>query len=90
MLAAVTTGIYLGWIAPEIASPQTRLQGFAVWEILVFLLNATLFILIGLQLPVIMDGLDAYSTGELVGYSALVCAAVIAHTLRVASSRCPT
>jgi len=78
VLAAVTTGIYLGWIAPDIASPQTRLQGFAVWEILVFLLNATLFILIGLQLPVITDGLDAYSTGELVGYSALVCAAVIA------------
>jgi monovalent cation/hydrogen antiporter len=78
VLAAVTTGIYLGWIAPEIASPQTRLQGFAVWEILVFLLNATLFILIGLQLPVIADGLDAYSTGELVGYAALVCAAVIA------------
>ena len=78
VLASVTTGIYLGWIAPEIASPQTRLQGFAVWEILVFLLNATLFILIGLQLPVITDGLDAYSTGELVGYSALVCGAVIA------------
>ena len=78
VLASVTTGIYLGWIAPEIASPQTRLQGFAVWEILVFLLNATLFILIGLQLPVITDGLDTYSTGELVGYSALVCVAVIA------------
>jgi CPA1 family monovalent cation:H+ antiporter len=44
---------------------------------LTFLLNASLFILIGLQLPVITDGLDAYSTGELVGYSALVCAAVI-------------
>ena len=53
VLAAVTAGVYLGWLAPELASPQMRLQGFAVWEILVFLLNATLFILIGLQLPVI-------------------------------------
>lgn len=78
VLAAVTTGVYLGWRAPEVASPQTRLQGFAVWEILTFLLNASLFILIGLQLPVITDGLDAYSTGELIGYSALVCAVVIA------------
>jgi CPA1 family monovalent cation:H+ antiporter len=77
VLAAVTTGLYLGWRAPEVASPQTRLQGFAVWEILVFLLNATLFILVGLQLPVITNGLDAYTTGELVGYSALVCATVI-------------
>jgi len=77
VLAAVTAGVYLGWRAPELVTPQTRLQGFAVWEILVFLLNATLFILIGLQLPVIMEGLDAYTTGELVGYSALVCATVI-------------
>jgi Na+/H+ antiporter len=78
VLASVTTGIYLGWRAPEIASPQTRLQGFAIWEILTFLLNATLFILIGLQLPVIVDGLEGRSAGELAGYSALVCATVIA------------
>jgi monovalent cation/hydrogen antiporter len=77
VLAAVSAGIYLGWRAPELTTAQTRLQGFAMWEILVFLLNASLFILIGLQLPVILDGLEARSTGELIGYSALVCAAVI-------------
>jgi monovalent cation/hydrogen antiporter len=78
VLAAVSAGVYLGWRAPELISAETRLQATAVWEILTFLLNATLFILIGLQLPVILDGLDAYTTGELVGYSALVCATVIA------------
>jgi CPA1 family monovalent cation:H+ antiporter len=77
VLAAVTAGIYLGWRGPELVTPQTRLQSFAVWEILVFLLNATLFILIGLQLPVITQGLDGYTTGELVGYSALVGRTVI-------------
>jgi Na+/H+ antiporter len=77
VLAAVTTGLYLGWRAPEIASPQTRLQGFALWEMLVFLLNATLFILVGLQLPVIVDGLQGRGAGEVIGYSALVCATVI-------------
>ncbi len=78
VLAAVTAGIYLGWLAPELITPETRLQSTAVWEILVFILNATLFILIGLQLPVIMEGLDGYTTGELAGYAALVCATVIA------------
>jgi monovalent cation/hydrogen antiporter len=78
VLASVTAGIYLGWRAPELITPQTRLQSTAVWEILTFLLNATLFILIGLQLPVITEGLDAYSMGEVVGYAALVCAVVIA------------
>jgi monovalent cation/hydrogen antiporter len=77
VLAAVTAGVYLGWRAPELITPQTRLQATAVWEILTFLLNATLFILIGLQLPVIADGLDAYPMGELIGYAALVCATVI-------------
>ncbi len=77
VLAAVTAGIYLGWKAPEIATPQMRLQGFAVWEILVFLLNATLFILIGLQLPVVVDGIQPLSAVEVAGYAALVCAAVI-------------
>jgi CPA1 family monovalent cation:H+ antiporter len=77
VLAAVTTGIYMGWRAPDIASPDMRLQGFAVWSILTFLLNATLFILVGLQLPVIIDGLQGRGAGEVLGYSALVVAAVI-------------
>jgi Na+/H+ antiporter len=78
VLAAVTAGIYLGFMAPRIASPQMRLQGFAVWEILIFLLNATLFILIGLQLPVVVDGIQDLSAAEIGWYSALVCAVVIA------------
>ncbi len=77
VLAAVSCGVYLGWRAHEIASPQTRLEGFAVWSILVFLLNAILFILIGLQLPLVLDGLEERGAGELIGYAALICAAVI-------------
>ena len=74
VLAAVSAGLYLGWRAPELISPETRLQAFGTWEVLIFLLNATLFILIGLQLPVIVDGLEGTPVGEVVGYSALVCA----------------
>ena len=78
VLAAVTAGLYLGWLAPQLISPETRLMAYSVWEVLIFLLNAALFILIGLQLPVIMDGLDGRTTAEVVGYAALVSAAVIA------------
>jgi monovalent cation/hydrogen antiporter len=78
VLAAVTAGLYLGWLAPQLISPETRLMAYSVWEVLIFLLNAALFILIGLQLPVIMDGLDGWTTGEVVGYAALVSFAVIA------------
>jgi monovalent cation/hydrogen antiporter len=78
VLAVVACGLVLGFRAPEIASPESRMQGFAMWSILTFLLNATLFILIGLQLPTIVDGLSGSPAGEVVGYAAAVCAAVIA------------
>jgi monovalent cation/hydrogen antiporter len=78
VLAVVTAGIYLGFRAPEIASPESRMQGFAMWSVLTFLLNATLFILIGLQLPVIVNGLAGRPADEVIGYAAAVCGAVIA------------
>jgi CPA1 family monovalent cation:H+ antiporter len=77
VLAAVSAGIYLGWRAPELISPATRLQAFGTWEVLTFLLNATLFVLIGLQLPVVLDGLSGHSTAEAVAYAAMVAGAVI-------------
>jgi monovalent cation/hydrogen antiporter len=78
VLAVVTTGMYLGFRAPEIASPESRMQGAALWSVLTFLLNATLFILIGLQLPVIVNGLGGRPAGEVIGYAAAVCGTVIA------------
>ena len=72
VIAAVTVGIYMGSQTSRLTTPTVRMQGFAVWEILQFLLNAFLFVLIGLQLPGVIDGLEDRSTGELLGYSALV------------------
>jgi CPA1 family monovalent cation:H+ antiporter len=77
VLASVTTGIYLGWRSHVFITPQTRLQAYAVWETLIFLLNGTLFILIGLQLPVISGALDGRTMGELLGWAALVCGVVV-------------
>jgi Na+/H+ antiporter len=77
VLAAVTAGLYLGWRAPQLINPETRLQAYAFWEVLTFLINATLFILIGLQLPTIVDGLGARSAGEVIGYALAVYGAVI-------------
>jgi CPA1 family monovalent cation:H+ antiporter len=78
VLAAVTAGVYLGWHTPELTTAQVRLQGLAVWEIVQYLLNALLFVLIGLQLPVVMDALGDFSAATLLGYAALVSVTVIA------------
>jgi CPA1 family monovalent cation:H+ antiporter len=78
VLAAVTAGIYLGWRSPELITPATRIQAFSVWEILVFVLNAVLFVLVGLQLPGVLDGIGGLSTRSIVIDAAAVSLAVIA------------
>jgi CPA1 family monovalent cation:H+ antiporter len=79
VLAAVTAGIYLGWHSPELITPATRIQIFAVWRVLTFVLNATLFVLVGLELPQALDAVrDDLSAGQLALYGAAVSVAVIA------------
>jgi CPA1 family monovalent cation:H+ antiporter len=53
VLATVAAGIYVGWRAPTVFTPPTRVRADAVWTTIVFLLNGLAFILIGLQLPFI-------------------------------------
>jgi CPA1 family monovalent cation:H+ antiporter len=79
VLAAVTTGLYLGWMAPHVSTAQMRIQGFAVWELIVFLLNAVLFVLIGLQLPGILEAVSdsGHAVGALAGYALAVIGVVV-------------
>jgi Na+/H+ antiporter len=77
VIAAVTVGIYMGWHTPELTTPVTRLQGVAIWEVLTFLLNALLFLLVGLQLPAVIDNISGHSAGELIGWGVLISAVVI-------------
>jgi monovalent cation/hydrogen antiporter len=78
VLAAVTVGIYMGWYTPELTTPQTRLQGVAMWEILFFLLNGLLFALVGLQLRSIVDALSGRPTSTLIRDALVVYATVVA------------
>jgi monovalent cation/hydrogen antiporter len=77
VIAAVTVGLYMGWHTPQLTTPVMRLQGIAIWEIMTFLLNAVLFLLVGLQLPNVIDRLSGNSGGELVGWALIVSAVVV-------------
>lgn len=77
VIATVTTGIYLGRVGPRFVSPQTRVQNTAMWEMTAFILNGLIFILIGLQLPHILDGISHISIRNLLGYAAAVSASVL-------------
>jgi monovalent cation/hydrogen antiporter len=78
VLAAVTAGLYVGWRAPELASVASRMLGFSFWEVLEYLLNTILFILVGLQVHPILSALSGRATAVLLGQAALVAAVVIA------------
>jgi CPA1 family monovalent cation:H+ antiporter len=77
VIAAVTVGLYMGWHSAELTTPTTRMQGQGAWEVLTFLLNAVLFILVGLQFPGLIDHLSGQSTGELLLYATAVSVAVV-------------
>jgi Na+/H+ antiporter len=77
VLAVVTAGLYHGWLTPELTSSRTRLQAGPVWEMIQFLLNGFIFLLIGLQLPEALRRLSGHSIAQLVWYATLISAAVI-------------
>ena len=77
VLATVAAGIYLGWHSPLTISARTRLQAAAFWEIIAFLLNGFVFIVIGLQLREILNGVAGTAFASLVGDAVLICAAVV-------------
>jgi Na+/H+ antiporter len=81
ILATVTAGIYMGIRGPRILPARTRLQGYFVWDILDFIVNAILFVLIGLQLRAVVDGLSGYSAGALAGYALAVTGVVVSTRL---------
>src|SRR6266481_2148923 len=76
ILAVVIAGIYVGWRAPRILSGRVRLQVLPVWEMVTFILNGILFMLIGLQLPQVVQAL-APGTVTRVAWLAIVFVAAI-------------
>jgi monovalent cation/hydrogen antiporter len=77
VLATVACGIYLGHRSSIFYSTRARLQGAAVWETLSFVLNGIVFILIGLQLPYVLDEIHDTSFSRLLVTGALFSAVVI-------------
>src|SRR5918911_570258 len=78
ILAVVSYGLYRGrrdpWLFPD---ASTRIQNISFWNMLVFLLESLLFVLVGQQLPAILEGLSEYSVAQVLIYAALVYAALL-------------
>ncbi|MFN2975198.1 Na+/H+ antiporter [Terriglobus aquaticus] len=78
VIAVVTCGLLLSRQSARFFSANTRLQAYSVWEALEFLLNGLVFILLGLQLPAVLEGLGGYGRGKLFLYGAVFSVVLIA------------
>ena len=79
ILAVVTYGLSQGWRAPRLfPDASSRIQALAFWGVLIFVLEALLFILVGQQLPSILGSLGEYSLAQALLYAVLIYAAVLA------------
>jgi CPA1 family monovalent cation:H+ antiporter len=77
VLAVVTTGLYLSFRSGQILSNQSRIMATAVWDVVIYILNGLIFILIGLQLRNVVKGISGYSTGSLLLWGLVISLVVI-------------
>jgi len=77
VLATVAAGVYIGARSLDIIEAGTRLRTLSFWESATFLLDGLLFVLIGAQIPAILDGIEGADTLQLCGYALLVTAVVM-------------
>jgi CPA1 family monovalent cation:H+ antiporter len=76
VLAVVTAGIYAGRLAARSFNSVQRVEGQAAWNVVLFLIHGLVFVLIGLQLPVILADVDG-SAPELVLLATVIAATVV-------------
>jgi monovalent cation/hydrogen antiporter len=66
VMAVIACGLYLSRKSSEFFSPTVRIQAWAVWDSLTFVLNGLVFMAIGLQLPYVVGELKSYKMSSLI------------------------
>ncbi len=77
VLAVVSGGLLLSSKRNSMLSYESRIQGVNVWTNIVFVLNGIVFLLIGLQLPIITQQLGDISLGKAIWYGLAISAVLI-------------
>jgi CPA1 family monovalent cation:H+ antiporter len=72
VLACVAGGLYVRQGFSAAMPPMTRIQARAVWDLLVFVLNGVIFVMIGLQLRTIRDAGLIESPAQLLVFGAVI------------------
>jgi Na+/H+ antiporter len=77
VVACVTAGLYVSWHGRHLIRPPTRLQGFFIWNLVVWVIEALIFLLAGLQARSVVEAIAAEQWPRALAGAAIVSAAVI-------------
>ena len=77
VIATVATGLYVSWNGPRFIAPATRLQGYFVWGLVVYLVEGVVFLLTGLQARTVVEGHGAEGWERLLLVGLVTCLVVI-------------
>jgi CPA1 family monovalent cation:H+ antiporter len=78
VIATVAAGLYVSWNGPLLISAATRLQGIFFWDLVIWLIEGVLFLLMGFEVRVLMEKAKAVPINEVLVAIALTSAIVIA------------
>jgi Na+/H+ antiporter len=77
VLATLACGIYIGRRSSGFFSLRARMEGSGVWNTLDFILNALVFLVLGLQLPAILGAIRGQTLSHLIAAGALFSGIVV-------------
>lgn len=77
VIATVAGGLYAGRMLPRWATPETRVDAKAMWSVILLVVNALVFTMLGLQLPTVLADLGTQSRWELAAWTLILTLAVI-------------
>lgn len=72
VLAVVVLGVTLSQYTGRLFPTATKMQNKSFWDVIIFLLNGLVFILIGLEFPQVVSSIDHEAILPLIGYSFLL------------------
>ncbi|GAA4562849.1 Na+/H+ antiporter [Micromonospora coerulea] len=78
VLAVVVAGLLLSYAGPRVIRARSRVTAYAFWDLSTFLINGSLFVLLGMQVPRALRSITSHSPLQSLGIAAVVTAVVVA------------
>jgi CPA1 family monovalent cation:H+ antiporter len=77
VLAVVVAGLMISYAAPRVIRARSRIVALAFWDVFTFMLNGSLFVLLGTQVPRSLMGITSHRPGQALGVAVVIGGVVV-------------